>query len=101
MIVLLFLLKVVLLRYCFCMWLPCRKKGRKSQHFNDKGLLRKPLLVNQVEFLVEEMLKSFPRTELVGSIFLFSRIEQIVGKKMMAILVKYTATEACSTNTLP
>jgi hypothetical protein len=39
--------KVVLLQYCFRMWLPCRKRGVGTNTSNKTGLLRKPLLVNQ------------------------------------------------------
>jgi hypothetical protein len=72
--VLLSLHKVVLLWYCLCMWLPHRKWDLGANTSNKMGLLRILLLVNQKVILVEDRLKSCPRTWLVGSnFFVFSR----------------------------
>jgi hypothetical protein len=80
--VLLLLRKVVLLWYCLCIWLPCRKRDAGANISNKTGCLRNPLLVNQKkEFLVEDTQKVVLVRSLLVVISSFSCVEQIVGKK--------------------
>ncbi len=101
LMVLLLLGKVVLLRYSLCMWLPCRKRDIGANTSNKTGRLQNPLLVNQKKnswLKTREKLSSYVARRL--SFLHFLALSELQEKKLMANLVKYAATEACTTNTL-
>jgi hypothetical protein len=68
LMVLLSLRKVVLLWYCLCMWLPCRKRDVGANTSTRRVSWENRYLWTKKE-LVEDQLKSCPCTWLVGSNF--------------------------------
>ncbi len=79
--VLLLLRKVGLLRYCFCMWLPWRKRDVGANTSTRRVSLESHYSWTKKEFLVEETLKSYLVCSLLVVFFWFSCVAQIVGKK--------------------
>ncbi len=80
--VLLSLRKVVLLRYCLCIWHPCRKRMQESiLHTRWVACEHRYSWTKKREFLVEDTWKvTLVRSSLVWPSS-FSRVERIIGKK--------------------